>query len=342
MEAQLTRIPATAGLCALVGTLVVVALAALAIGPVAISFRELPSALFGETASAASFVVQELRLPRIVLGAMVGAALAVAGAILQGLFRNPLADPGLIGVSAGAALGAVAVIVLGERVMSQFGLGVPRLLLPGAAFLGALLATLAVWRIATRAGQTSVALLLLAGIAINAIANAGVGVLTFLADDTQLRTLTFWTMGSIAHASWEDIRMLLPWMLLLVIAVPWLARPLNAMLLGEAVAGHLGFPAHRMKQAAVLVCALAVGAAVALTGLIGFVGLVAPHIVRLAGGVDHRWLLPASALLGAALLIAADTLARVIVAPAELPIGLVTALIGGPFFLLLLMRQRIP
>jgi len=232
--------------------------------------------------------------------------------------------------------------VLGERVMSQFGLGVPQLLLPGAAFAGALVATLAVWRIATRSGQTSVALLLLAGIATNAIANAGVGVLTFMADDTQLRTLTFWAMGSIAHANWADIRMLAPWMIALTIAVPWLARPLNAMLLGEAVAGHLGFPAHRIKQAAVLVSALAVGAAVALTGLIGFVGLVAPHIVRLAGGVDHRWLLPASALLGATLLIAADTLARVIVAPAELPIGLVTALIGGPFFLLLLMRQRIP
>lgn len=340
METGLNRIPAGAGLCALSGTLVLVALAALAIGPVAIGLRELAPALLGSGEGPAAFVVQELRLPRIVLGALVGAALAVAGAILQGLFRNPLADPALIGVSAGAALGAVAVIVLGDRIMRGFGMGVPSLMLPGAAFVGALIATVAVWRIATRAGQTSVALLLLAGIAINAIASAGVGILTFMADDTQLRTLTFWTLGSVAHASWDDVQMLAPWMLALACAAPWLARPLNAMLLGEAVAGHLGFPAHRMKQLAVVVCALAVGAAVALTGLIGFVGLVAPHIVRLAGGVDHRWLLPASALLGATLLIAADTLARVIVAPAELPIGLVTALIGGPFFLLLLMRQR--
>lgn len=340
MEARLTRVPAGAGLCALGATLAVVALAALAIGPVSIGLLELVPALIGSGEGPAAFVVQELRLPRIVLGGLVGAALAVAGAILQGLFRNPLADPALIGVSAGAALGAVAVIVLGERVMQGFGMAVPSLMLPGAAFLGALVATVTVWRIATRAGQTSVALLLLAGIAINAIASAGVGVLTFLADDTQLRTLTFWTLGSVAHASWDDVRLLAPWILALACSAPWLARPLNALLLGEAVAGHLGYPAHRMKQAAVVVCALAVGAAVALTGLIGFVGLVAPHIVRLAGGVDHRWLLPASALLGAALLIAADTLARVIVAPAELPIGLVTALIGGPFFLLLLMRQR--
>ncbi|WP_043766586.1 FecCD family ABC transporter permease [Algiphilus aromaticivorans] len=340
MEAGLRRLPAGAGLGALGLALVVVAAAGLAIGPVAVGLSELLPALFGSGEGQAGFVVQELRLPRIALGALVGAALAVSGAILQGLFRNPLADPALIGISAGAALGAVTVIVLGERVMASFGLGVSPLLMPAAAFIGALVATLAVWRIATRGGNTSVAKLLLAGIAINAIASAGTGILTFLADDTQLRTLTFWTMGSLAHAGWAEIRLLAPWMLALACAAPWLARPLNAMLLGEAVAGHLGYPAHRMKQAAVLVCALAVGASVAMTGLIGFVGLVAPHIVRLMGGVDHRWLLPASALLGATLLIAADALARVIVAPAELPIGLVTSLIGGPFFLMLLMRQQ--
>lgn len=340
MEARLTRLPAGAGLGALGLALVVVAAAGLAIGPVAVGLREVLPALLGNGDGQAGFVVQELRLPRIAMGALVGAALAVSGAILQGLFRNPLADPALIGISAGAALGAVTVIVLGERVMASFGLGVPAMMMPAAAFVGALVATLAVWRIATRGGNTSVAKLLLAGIAINAIAGAGTGILTFLADDTQLRTLTFWTMGSLAHAGWAEIRLLAPWMLALACAAPWLARPLNAMLLGEAVAGHLGYPAHRMKQAAVLVCALAVGASVAMTGLIGFVGLVAPHIVRLMGGVDHRWLLPASALLGATLLIAADALARVIVAPAELPIGLVTSLIGGPFFLMLLMRQQ--
>jgi iron complex transport system permease protein len=343
MEARLTRLtrlPAGAGLGALGLALVVVAAAGLAIGPVAVGLREVLPALLGSGDSQAGFVVQELRLPRIAMGALVGAALAVSGAILQGLFRNPLADPALIGISAGAALGGVTVIVLGERVMASFGMGVPAMLMPAAAFIGALVATLAVWRIATRGGNTSVPKLLLAGIAINAIASAGTGILTFLADDTQLRTLTFWTMGSLAHAGWAEIRLLAPWMLALACAAPWLARPLNAMLLGEAVAGHLGYPAHRMKQAAVLVCALAVGASVAMTGLIGFVGLVAPHIVRLMGGVDHRWLLPASALLGATLLIAADALARVIVAPAELPIGLVTSLIGGPFFLMLLMRQQ--
>ena len=244
-------------------------------------------------------------------------------------------------VMTGAGLYAVYDRFAGRSFQFDDRLLSPTLLLPVAAFVGALVATLAVWRIATRGGNTSVAMLLLAGIAINAISGAGTGILTFLADDTQLRTLTFWTMGSLAHAGWAEIQLLLPWMLALAAAAPWLARPLNAMLLGEAVAGHLGYPAHRMKQAAFLVCALAVGAAVAMTGLIGFVGLVAPHIVRLMGGVDHRWLLPASALLGAILLIAADALARVIVAPAELPIGLVTSLIGGPFFLMLLTRQRV-
>ena len=168
---------------------------------------------------------------------------------------------------------------------------------------------------------------------------AATGVLTFIADDGQLRTLTFWTMGSLAHAGWRDLQLAAPWIFLVLLVLPMLARSLNALLLGEAVAGHLGHDVDRVKRIVVVLCALAVGAAVSVSGLIGFVGLVAPHLVRLTLGVDHRWLLPASALLGAVLLVLADTASRVIVAPAEFPIGLMMALLGGPFFLGLLMRR---
>ncbi len=343
MAAAVRRVPPVPALFLLAAALLVCGVLALRTGPFQLGFSDVWRILAGrsDVDLAAAMVVRELRLPRLLLGALVGAALALSGAMLQGLFRNPLADPGLIGVSSGAALGAVGIIVIGERTFALFGIGVPAMALPLAAFLGALVATLVIWRIASRNGTTQVALLLLAGIAINAIAGAGTGVLTFMADDAQLRTLTFWSMGSLAHARWLDLQLTAPLLLILLLVMPLLARPLNAMLLGEAVAGHLGHEVHRVKQATVLLSALAVGAAVSVSGLIGFVGLVAPHLVRLTIGVDHRWLLPASALLGGCLLVLADMLARVVVAPAELPIGLVMALIGGPFFLALLMRQRL-
>ena len=327
-------------LVALGGLLVLGAMLALRTGPMPLSAGEVWQGLFARDAEASvQLVVRELRLPRLLLAMLVGAALAVSGALLQGLFRNPLADPGLIGISSGAALGGIGVIVLGERIFAQWGMAVPGLALPLTAFFCALLTTAVIWRIGNRHGEAHVAMLLLAGIAINAIAMAGVGVLTFMADDGQLRTLTFWTMGSLAQADWRDLRLVAPWILLVLLAMPMLARALNAVLLGEAVALHLGHDVDRLKRRIVVMCALAVGAAVSVSGLIGFVGLVAPHLVRLTLGVDHRWLLPASALLGAVLLVLADTAARLIVAPAEFPIGLMMALIGGPFFLALLMRR---
>lgn len=329
-------------LAILLGLLVLGAMLALRIGPMPLSTGDVWQGLFaGDAEASVQLVVRELRLPRLLLAMLVGAALAVSGALLQGLFRNPLADPGLIGISSGAALGAVGVIVLGEQIFARWGMSVPSLALPLTAFVCALLTTALIWRIGSRQGVTHVAMLLLAGIAINAIAMAGVGVLTFIADDGQLRTLTFWTMGSLAQADWRDLRMVAPWILLVLLAMPMLARALNAVLLGESVALHLGHDVDRLKRRIVVMCALAVGAAVSVSGLIGFVGLVAPHLVRLTLGVDHRWLLPASALLGAVLLVLADTAARVIVAPAEFPIGLMMALIGGPFFLALLMRRTL-
>ncbi|MGA0598849.1 FecCD family ABC transporter permease [Enterovirga sp. CN4-39] len=281
-------------------------------------------------------IVLDIRMPRTLVGLAVGALLALSGGLLQGLFRNPLADPALVGVSSGSTLGAAAVIVLGHR----FATGpVPFELLPIAAFVGALTATLLLYAIATRQGRTSIAVMLLAGVALAALAMAGTGFLAFLSDDRQLRDLSFWTMGAVGGATWTKLFAILPMMALACLIAPFLARALNALVLGEAEAFHLGIPVQRVKALAILTIAAAVGAAVATAGPIGFVGLVVPHVVRIAIGPDHRILLPASALLGATLLVAADMVARVAVAPAELPIGIVTALIGAPYFLWLLLRR---
>jgi iron complex transport system permease protein len=212
--------------------------------------------------------------------------------------------------------------------------------LPLAAFAGGLAATWLVYRLATRDGRTAVATLLLAGVALGAVAGAGTGLLLFLADDAQLRSVTFWSLGSLGGATWTALAGVAPLLLLALLVALALARPLNALLLGEAEAFHLGVRVERAKRMAVGVAALGVGAAVAVSGVIGFVGLVVPHLGRLALGPDHRRLLPASALLGAALLLLADLAARTVAAPAELPIGILTALVGAPFFLWLLLRER--
>lgn len=285
-------------------------------------------------------VLMEIRAPRVALGILIGAGLAITGATVQGLFRNPLADPGLIGVSSGAALAAVSVIVLGATVFQGLSPVLGAYTLPLAAFIGSLLVTGLVYRLANLEGRTDIATMLLAGIAINALLGAATGLLTYAANDAQLRTLTFWLMGSLGSATWTQVLTALPLILLPVLVLPWFASALNAVLLGEAEAGHLGFNLERIKQILIVLVALTVGTAVALTGVIGFVGLVVPHLLRLAFGSDHRLLLPASALLGASLLLLADLIARTIVTPAELPIGIITALLGGPFFLWLLHHYR--
>ncbi|WP_246105154.1 FecCD family ABC transporter permease [Rhodoligotrophos appendicifer] len=285
-------------------------------------------------------IILDIRLPRTLLGFLVGGTLAVSGVILQGLFRNPLADPGLIGVSSGAGLAAVIVLIgvpifapgLGERFGAFF--------LPVAAFLGALVTTILLYRIATRAGRTSVATMLLAGIAIAALAGALTGFLLFRSDDQQLRDLTFWSLGSLGGATMSKVAIAAPFVAASLAAIPYLADRLDALLLGEAEAGHLGVEVQIVKRVAILVVALGVGAAVAAAGPIGFIGIVVPHLLRLAIGPRHRSLMIASALLGGILLIAADMASRVVVAPAELPIGIITALIGAPFFLWLLLRRR--
>ena len=282
----------------------------------------------------------DIRLPRIALGALVGSALGISGAVMQGLFRNPLADPSLIGISSGAALAATAAVVLGD--IAPFAIpGMFQLFVfPFAAFAGALAMTLVIYRLSTVAGRTVVATMLLAGIAINALAQAFSGGMTFFATDTQIRSLTFWKLGSLGGGNWTNVLAIAPFILVPMVVFPHLARPLNGLLLGEAEAGHIGFDVSRTKKLIVVLVALSVGASVAFTGLISFVGLIVPHTLRFIIGADHRYLLPCSALLGAILLVSADLAARTMVAPAEMPIGILTAIAGAPFFLWLLLRDR--
>lgn len=279
-------------------------------------------------------VLWQIRLPRAALAIAVGAALGLAGAAQQGLFRNPLADPALIGVSAGAALAAVCTIVLGTPLLwVPAGLG-----LPAAAFAGALAATALALGLARLSGAGTAGLLL-AGIAVNAVAGAGTGLLVTISDDRQLRDITFWSMGSLARGGWAGAASAGTCAALALLLLLPVVRKLDALLLGEREAEGLGVSVERLRRLVVCAVALAVGGAVAASGVVGFVGLVVPHLVRMLIGPRHGRLLPASAVLGAVLLLLADAGARVAAAPAELPVGLVTALLGGPFFVLLLLRR---
>ncbi|WP_373316916.1 FecCD family ABC transporter permease [Chitinolyticbacter albus] len=319
-------------LCAVLALLLVATLlAAAASGAVNIPLSALPGLLLGvpDTPDGAMWhsVLWQVRLPRVLFAVLVGGGLALAGAAMQALFRNPLAEPGLVGISAGGALGAVAAIVLGG---ANFTLMAP------AAFVGSLLATLIAYRLGRIGhGMDSI---LLAGVAINAICWAIIGLFTYLANDAQLRTLTFWNLGSLAGATWPLLAFLGPWTVLICALLLRDWRAMNALLLGEREAHHLGFALKPLRRRLIVLTALLVGPLVAATGTIGFVGLVVPHLVRLVLGADHRGLLPTAILAGALALALADWLARTVVIPSELPIGVVTSLIGGPFFLWLLTR----
>ena len=293
-----------------------------------------------EEYEAYSAIIFSIRLPRTILAILIGAALAVAGAALQGLFRNPLADPGLIGVSGGSAFAAAFIIILGNQFLSDLPPLIGSLMLPVSAFLGGLISTWLVYFISTKAGKTNVATMLLAGIAVNALAVAGIGFLIFGADDDQIRDLTFWQLGSLGGTVWFTVFKAAPFLIISIIGLPLLSKQMNVILLGENEARHLGINTEFVKKAVIILSALGIGAAVAVSGTIGFVGLVVPHLLRLIIGPDHRFLMPASVLFGALLLLASDLFARTIVAPAELPIGIVTATIGAPFFLWLLLRNR--
>ncbi|NQY03227.1 MAG: iron ABC transporter permease [Halieaceae bacterium] len=310
-------------------------LVALSHGAVPVSMHDTLLVLLPWTTSEsaqASMIVGELRLPRAILAALVGANLAVCGAIAQGLFRNPLADPSLIGVSAGASLGASLVIVVGAGAGTLSGIT----LVSGGAFIGSLCAVWFVHALATRDSVTSVATMLLAGIAVTALAGAISTLLEYYSSDELLRRISLWRMGALDGANELRVSIALLVTLIVLLPLPWFTRSLDALLLGESEARYLGINVQATKTALIVLVAIGVGTSVALAGTIAFVGLVVPHIIRLLVGPGHRTLLPAAALAGATLMLAADTASRLLIAPAELPVGIVTALIGVPFFVYLL------
>jgi iron complex transport system permease protein len=300
-------------------------------GAVDVAWSDFFALLLGREAGdpMAQTVLFELRLPRVLFAIIVGGALALSGAVMQALFRNPLAEPTLIGISAGASLGTVVALLFGFVSLLWTGL---------AGFTGATLATVIAYLVGRRV--PGVAGLLLAGIAINAFALSLVSVLITFASDTQFRSFAFWSLGSLTRASWSSLVWLLPWSLLLSLwlVVRW--RVLNALLLGEREAHHLGFDLKRVRLELIMSICLLVGPLVAVTGGIAFVGLIMPHVIRMWLGADHRLLLPMSWIGGAVALMLADGLARLVVMPAELPVGVITSLVGGPFFLWLLLSRR--
>ncbi len=332
----------------LLAVLVLVIILSCCIGAVSISFANLSSMVAYQTglSKIINFTLQQqavllaLRLPRVFLGVLIGAGLGISGAAMQGLFRNPLAEPGLIGIQSGAALFAVMMIVLEVKLFAQLTGLLGYYALAIAAFAGACLSTFLVYRLAIQNGKTVITTLLLAGIAINALAGSFTGLLTYMATDAQLRSITFWSLGSLGGASWQTLGCLFPFIAIPVFVLPFFAKALNAIALGEAQASHLGINVGFTKKIIIVLATMAVGASVAVAGIIGFIGLIIPHILRMACGADNKIIMPASAILGAAVLTLADLVSRTIVAPTELPIGIITALIGTPVFIYIINSQR--
>lgn len=319
------------------------------LGALVIPFKEILAIITGKMGIETSLVVEPvhetvfwmIRLPRVAGAILIGMALSLAGAMVQGLFRNPLAEPGLIGTSSGAAIAGAAYLILAPTLLGKIGHDLEAYLMPLAAFSGALLTTYAVYKIAVVERRTQIATLLLTGVALNALVGAGLGILLYLADDLQQRSINFWLFGSLNGIGWGQCAVLAAVTIpILIVACLKLSPYLDAYALGESEAHHLGVPLELVKVSVIIGASLIVGAGVAFAGVIAFVGLVVPHIIRLICGPSHRHLLLFSALLGGLMLLLADILARTVVAPAELPIGAITSLVGAPFFLLLILKQR--
>ncbi|GAB3492414.1 iron ABC transporter permease [Spirosoma knui] len=293
-----------------------------------------------EVDSTKEAILLAIRLPRVCLAVLIGAGLAISGAAIQGLFRNPLADPGLIGISSGASLAAVMMIVLEVKFFQTLTGILGMYALSVVSFCGACATAFLVYRMARLAGRDVITTMLLTGIAINALSGALTGVMTYLSTDEQLRNITFWSLGSLGGASWTAVLAILPFTVIALVGIPRLAKSLNLLALGESQASMLGVNLKTIKRQVIIFSTMAVGTSVAVAGVIGFVGLVIPHLIRMGAGSDHRRVLIGSALGGALVLTLADTLARTLVAPAELPIGILTALIGTPVFLWILFREK--
>jgi iron complex transport system permease protein len=311
----------------------------LAAGSIKMGAVSIPWSHFLELQEAEALIIWDLRLPRAALAFLVGAILSLTGACLQGLLRNPLASPSLLGMTSGAAFFAALMIITQHAFLSFLNPAWAESLIAVGAFAGCLITSLWLYALSQKSGHTNTALLLLAGVAITSLAGAGTGFITFIADDAQLRSITFWNMGSVGAATWSQVLWVTLFSLPALLILPWMGRALNAMLLGEQEAHFLGFPVEKQKRLILVCVSLAVGSAVAFTGVIGFVGLVVPHLLRLWLGADHQRLLPSSLVFGGCLLLAADLIARTVAAPLELPLGVVTAAIGSPYFLVLLQRS---
>lgn len=307
------------------------------------SFYEIIGSLISDVESlsdADRFVLLELRLPRIVMAILIGSALAVSGTCLQGMFRNPLATPDLLGITSGASLFAALSIVLGSSLKPYLPEAVQFSMLSIMAFVGALATMVAVYNISTTNGRTNVVIMLLSGVAITALGFAVTGFLIYISKEEQLRDLTFWNLGSLSAATWSKNLILA-----VIISIAYLflirkGKALNAMMLGERDAQHLGIPVEKIKKQIVLFTALMVGTSVAFAGTIGFVGLIVPYILRLLFKSNYNIILPLAAVMGAALLVTADTISRTVAAPGEVPIGILTAFMGAPIFITILIKNR--
>ncbi|MBX3256332.1 MAG: iron ABC transporter permease [Chitinophagaceae bacterium] len=327
----------------LVAVIISAGLGALSVSPlqsIAILLRQVGIHLDVPYSDQQEVVITAIRLPRVLFGIFIGATLAMCGTAIQGLFRNPLADPVLIGISSGAALFTVVMIVAGLQLFAGLFNMIGAYALSLAAFAGAFITAIIVYRISQAGGKTIVSTMLLAGIAISAMAAAGTGIMTLMANDAQLRTITFWNLGSLGGANWQSLGVLVPVCMICLVGLPTLSKPLNALVLGETNAAHIGINVESLKTKVIVLTALGVGVCVSVSGIIGFVGLVTPHIIRKLIGPEHKNVFIASGLLGAIILVIADLLCRTIIAPVEIPIGIVTALLGAPFFLYLLLKEK--
>ena len=324
----------------LLGVLALSILLALSLGAYRMPLDQMWSSLFDASRGNTHFLMLNIRLPRIILAGAVGAGLAISGTAVQGLFRNPLADQSLIGVSSGAMLFAVLSIVFMGTALSELTQFLKQASVAIFAFGGGLITTFLVYQLSKKNGKTNVMTMLLAGIAITAFAGAITGIFIYLSNDQQLRDITFWSLGSFSGANWVQVLIVLPIVGGGSLVLFTFAKALNGILLGEGEAQYLGIRVERVKTIIIFLTALIVGVCISISGLIGFVGLIIPHFLRLIKGSDYRYLLRSAPLLGAIFLIIADTLARTIIAPAELPIGILTAMVGAPFFLWLLLRSK--
>jgi iron complex transport system permease protein len=321
-------------LAVLVLALFVSVVMCLSVGVVSIPFDQVVQVLLGGGSERDRWIIMNLRLPRVFLAGVVGASLAVAGATMQGVFRNPMASPSIIGISAGAAFGASLAIVLGVSWASG------AFAIPAMAFLFSFMTLFLVYAVSrTRSGYVPVETLLLAGIAIGSLFSALVSALQYFSGD-KLSGVVFWLMGGLNNATWEQVAISIPPVILGCAVIMVLARDLNAMMVGEEQAGNLGINVNRTRLVLLIAASLVTAVAVSVSGIIGFVGLIIPHVVRILVGPDHRILLPASIVGGALFMMWTDTLARTIISPAELPVGIITALVGAPFFIYLLMSRK--